>query len=58
MKKTHYQKATDEIIKAAKELKCYSCPEWKWNQPDFRRARKLIIEMLKANFISKKAKWN
>jgi len=54
MKKDNYCKAADEIIKAAKELLCPSCNHWILERPDFRRAKKLIIQMLKTNFVAKK----
>ena len=55
MKKSHYEKTANEIITAAKEL-CESDHN-PFREPNFRRAKKLIIEMLKSNFIAKKSKW-
>jgi hypothetical protein len=52
MKKDHYQKAADEIIKAVKEVR---------RNPfiplDIGEGKKLVIQMLRANFIAKKSKW-
>ena len=56
IERTHYEKATDEIIKAVKELPIDECTT-PFRIIDLRRAKKLIIKMLKANFIAKKSKW-
>jgi len=55
MKENHYQKATDEIIDAIKELGIRM--ETPFNKVSFRKGRRLIIKMLKTNFIPKKTKW-
>ena len=53
--KTHYEKAADELIKAAKELSPFE--ETRLRKLAWKRSKKLIIEMLKANFVAKKSKW-
>ena len=54
-KKTHYEKATDELIKSAKELVDFK--ETPLRKLAWKRSKKLIIEMLKTNFIAKKSRW-
>ena len=53
MKKDNYQKAADEIIKAVKELPIGERVT-PFSKIDLRKAKKLIIEMLKTNFTAKK----
>lgn len=54
MKNDNYQKAANEIIKAVKEIVAIAGNENVFTHADFRKGKKLIIEMLKTNFISKK----
>jgi hypothetical protein len=55
MRKNHYKKAAEEIIKAVKEIADYSLDN-PLTKLDFHKGKKLIIKMLKANFTAKK-KW-
>jgi len=54
-KKTHYDKAADEIIYAAKKL-VDGRDNW-LKQVNFRKGRKLLLQMLKENFIPRKSNW-
>ena len=52
---THYEKAANELVKSAKELIDFK--ETPLRKLAWARSKKLIIEMLKANFIAKKSIW-
>jgi len=54
--KNHYEKAADELVKSAKELVDFK--ETPLRKLAWRRSKKLIIQMLKENFIAKNKKWN
>ena len=54
-KENHYQRAANEIIEAIKGVIDYK--ENPFNYLSIRKGKKLIIEMLKSNFIAKKSKW-
>jgi len=53
--KTHYEEAANELVKSAKELVNFK--ETPLRKLFWKRSKKLIIEMLKANFVAKKLKW-
>ena len=54
-KKTHYDRAAQEVIKAVRDAWTnYHPPFTEFN---FRKGAKLVREMLKANFIPRKRKW-
>ncbi len=59
--KNHYQKAADEIIEAMKDLIdfCINNPQKEnpFSYINIRKGKKLVIEMLKANFKPIKRKW-
>ena len=52
---THYEKAADEIISAAKELVDFR--ETSFRKLAWRKSKKIIVKMLKTNFTAKKSKW-
>lgn len=55
IRNTHYEKAANELIYAVKNVVDFK--ETPLKKLDWRKGKKVIIEMLKANFISKKSKW-
>jgi len=59
--KDHYHKAADEIIKAVDEafdfVKAMGGRDGLVSEINMRRAKKQIIELLKANFNAKKSKF-
>jgi len=62
IKINHYQKAANEIIEAIKNIidYCVGNPlkENPFGYLSIRKGKRLVIKMLKANFIPKKSKWN
>ena len=58
----HYQKAANEIAEAVKEAidYCVRNPlkENPFSYLSIRKGKKLVMKILKANFIAKKSKWN
>ena len=59
--KKHYEKATNEIIEAIKDVIDYCVINPLKKNPfsylSIRKGKKLIIKMLKSNFVAKRSKW-
>jgi hypothetical protein len=53
--KTHYEKAAEEIIAAAKTVAIFRKNPFSYLA--WIKGKKLIIEMLRANFVAKKSKF-